>query len=91
MITHFDMKSKPQRNKTKPKDTRRLPQIWATMTETEKESLRFELIGNLRKSSQTIWNWTTGKTRPVSPLERKEVAKIVRKQGYDVSEDTLFS
>lgn len=73
-------------------ETRSLPEIWGSLTSSQREDLAYSLVtARCTKTRQTIWNWTSGKTQPQSPLVRNEVAKCVgRIIGARVMPGTLF-
>lgn len=62
-----------QMNENKSIDARTFPEIWETLTEYQRENLRFAVLVNIRVSPQTFWNWRTGKRRP-DFLHRREIA-----------------
>jgi len=62
-------------NENKSIDTRSFPEIWETLTDYQKDNLRFAIYVNMRVSPQTVWYWRTGKRRP-SFVNRKEIARL---------------
>lgn len=73
-------------------DARSFPQIWATMTASERDDLAIQLYAKkCCKTRQTVWNWANGKKQPNSPLVIDTVAKVVSKAvGSRVLGRTLF-
>lgn len=64
-----------QMNENKTIDARTFPEIWETLTDYQRDNLRFAVLVNIRVSPQTFWNWRTGKRRP-DFLHRKEIARL---------------
>lgn len=67
------------------------PELWGFLKQDDRDALSIKLFQTkCCKSRQTVWNWATGKTRPI-PLVRKEAAKVIAKFiGKRVAGDTLF-
>ena len=63
-----------QMNENKTIDARTFPEIWETLTDYQKDNLRFAIYVNLRVSPQTLWNWRHGKRTP-NGANQKEVAR----------------
>lgn len=91
-VKPFDNLTQMQMYQEKTLETRSLPEIYGSLTNTQKEDLAYALVtARCTKTRQTIWNWCTGKTAPQSPLVRNEVAKCVgRIIGARVMPGTLF-
>ena len=64
-----------QMNENKSIDARTFPEIWETLTDYQRDNLRFAGLVNMRVSPQALWNWWTGKRRP-DFLHRKEIARL---------------
>lgn len=64
-----------QMNENKSIDARTFPEIWETLTDYQKNNLRFAIYVNLRVSPQTLWNWRHGKRTP-NWANQKEVARL---------------
>lgn len=73
-------------------NTQTFPEIWASMTASDREELHYQLIkSRCTTTRQTVWNWANDKRRPTSPLIRNEIAKCVTKvTGKRVIANTLF-
>jgi len=66
-------------NKNPRIDARTFPQIWASIgSNYERSELRQKLMSSrCCSTSQTVWNWATGKTQPVEHLVLSKVAKVI--------------
>ena len=62
-------------NENKSIDARTFPEIWGTLTDHQRENLRFAIYVNLRISPQTLWNWRHGKRTP-NWANQKELARL---------------
>ena len=73
-------------------DTRTFAQIWANLTQTERDDLTLRLYNaKCCKNRQTIWKWGNDKCSPREPLVREGVCKTVSKfLGAKLSTQTLF-
>lgn len=79
-----------QSNEIKPIDARTFPQIWVSLTPFEQTSLNSLLQDKLGVSRMSVYNWATGKTRPIMYV-RKGIAQVVKNAlGINVSFQTLF-
>ena len=56
-------------------DARTFPEIWETLTDYQRENLRFAIYINLRVSPQTLWYWRRGKRTP-NWANQKEIARL---------------
>lgn len=57
-------------------DNRSFQQLWKELTRMQKATLQFALIkSRCCTTRQTVWNWATGKKRPVVAAQ-KEVARV---------------
>lgn len=73
-------------------DARSFQQIWANLSQQEREDLTLKLY-NARccRTRQTIWKWANGITKPNHPVVRNTVANVVGKAiGSRVLPQTLF-
>lgn len=72
-------------------NTKSFPEIWATLSEDEKDELRLKFYQRkCCKTRQAISYWVTGQRRP-SPLVRETIAGIVSKSiGAKCYAHTLF-
>ncbi len=68
-------------NEKKVIDTRTFPEIWRSLnSDYEQAELRRSLIqSRCCSTSQTIWNWANGNTRPTEILVRQKIAEVVSK------------
>lgn len=64
-----------QMNENKTIDARTFPEIWETLTDYQRENLRFAIYINLRVSPQTLWYWRHGKRTP-NWANQKELARL---------------
>lgn len=73
-------------------DTRTFAQIWANLTQNERDDLTLRLYNaKCCKNRQTIWKWGNDKCAPREPLVREGVCKTVsRFLGARLSTQTLF-
>ena len=61
-------------------NTKTFPEIWAGLSEEEKDALCLKLYQRkCVRSRQGVWYWANGKRRPATPLVRDIVAEIVSK------------
>lgn len=72
-------------------NTRSLPEIWATLTEAERDDLCIKIYQRkCCKTRQAIHYWVTGQRRP-SPMAQEAIASIVSKAvGAKCYPHTLF-
>lgn len=79
-------------NAKKSINTNTFSQIWANLSISERENLTLALY-NARacRTRQTIWAWANDKARPINPIVKDAVAKVVSKAiGTHVLGSTLF-
>lgn len=90
-MKRLKMKINMSNSQTQIVDERTFPEVWDSLKQDDKDALSLKLFQTkCCKSRQTVWNWATGKTRPI-PLVRKEAAKVIAKfLGSRVAGDTLF-
>ena len=73
-------------------DARSFPEIWATLSEDERDNLSLELFKKkCCRTRQAIFYWAKGERAPINQLVRDTVAQIVGKMlGAKVFPQTLF-
>ena len=73
-------------------NTKSFPEIWVTLSETEKDDLCIKLYQKkCCRSRQAIRYWASGSRKPSSPLVRSAIADVVSKQvGARCLAETLF-
>lgn len=59
-------------------DKRTFPEIWATLTENEKDDLSLSIMQSKAcKTRQTLWNWGTGRVTPSNGAIKNAISKCV--------------
>ena len=73
-------------------ETRTFPEIWASLSQGEREDLTLRLYAaKCCRTRQSIWEWGSGRVKPGAPLIRDAVAKTVSKfTGRKSTPQTLF-
>ena len=73
-------------------NTKSFPEIWATLSETEKDDLCIKLYQRkCCKSRQAIRYWGAGARKPSNQIVRNAIAEVVSKQlGAKCYAHTLF-
>lgn len=79
-----------QSNEIKSVCTKSFPEIWATLSEQQKDDLSIKFYQKkCCKTRQTVWNWANG-VKPI-PLAQEAIATILTKAlGEKVYAHTLF-
>lgn len=67
-------------------------QIWANLPTSQREELTLALYkAKACRTRQTIWKWATNQAKPINPIVKDAVAKVVSKTiGTHVLGSTLF-
>ena len=87
----LDKRSNMQRNKILVINPKSFPEIWAALTEQQKDDLSIKFYqSQCCKTRQTVWNWAKGVFKPL-PLHRNVIADILTKYlGEKFYAHTLF-
>ena len=67
------------------------PELWGSLPRETQLVLFRTLRENLGRPKVTIWKYHEGVSTPTSPLDRREIARVVRDTtGLEVTSETLF-
>ena len=65
-------------------------ELWLGLTEAERTELRYELVGSLRCTMQTVRNYASGATRPGYPVIKEICSVVSRVTGRKCLPKVLF-
>ena len=72
-------------------DARAFPEIWDTLTQSERTDLRSKVVAKTRCTEVTFYNWAKGATRPIAFSAQRDIAQVVSNIiGIRVLPQTLF-
>lgn len=80
-----------QKNEKYSEEARTFPEIWESLTPSEREHLRSDLTRRLKVAYCTVWRWQAGNRRPRDFATRKEIARLTSAViGRKCHPDLLF-